>query len=96
MVPFSFPQPRLKLRVMMRQLMVESLELRAEGVAPKLSVTLDTIVGSPRRLLNNSGNRIRTRRSVLRSPVLPKGDWHLSVPLRLCGQPPLFKKHKND
>ena len=31
MVPFSFLQPLLKSRVMMRQLMVESLELRAEG-----------------------------------------------------------------
>ena len=32
MVPFSFPQPLLKSRVMIRQFMVESLELRAEGV----------------------------------------------------------------
>ena len=23
-----------------------------------------------------------------------KGDWHPSVPLRLCGQPPLFKNTK--
>src|ERR1700721_1041281 len=33
MVPFSFPLPLLKSRVIMRQLMVESLELRAGGVA---------------------------------------------------------------
>ena len=33
MVPFSFKSELSYLRVMMRQLMVESLELRAEGVA---------------------------------------------------------------
>jgi hypothetical protein len=32
MVPFSFPQPLLKSRVIMSQLMVESLELRAASV----------------------------------------------------------------
>ena len=42
MVPFSFPQPLLKSRVIMRQLMVESLELRAASVT---SVTLDPIGG---------------------------------------------------
>ena len=63
----------------MRQFIVESLELRAASVT---SVTLDPIGGTAREDSRPTKGG------------LGKGDLHLSVPLRLCGQPPFFLNTK--